>query len=72
MSVKELKEIYENGFILEFDDNDKIDSEVISPLDALRTADNFLKSKGIRIDKLDMKDWSLSDIKYEEINENSK
>ena len=50
----------------------KIDSEVISPLDALRTADNFLKSKGIRIDKLDMKDWSLSDIKYEEINENSK
>ena len=24
MSVKELKEIYENGFILEFDDNDKI------------------------------------------------
>lgn len=54
------------------DDNDKIDSEVISPLDALRTADNFLKSKGIRIDKLDMKDWSLSDIKYEEINENSK
>ena len=23
MSVKELKEIYENGFILEFDDNDK-------------------------------------------------
>ena len=54
------------------DDNNKIDSEVISPLDALRTADNFLKSKGIKIDKLDMKDWSLSDIKYEEINENSK
>lgn len=54
------------------DDNNKINSEVISPLDALRTADNFLKSKGIRIDKLDMKDWSLSDIKYEEINENSK
>lgn len=54
------------------DDNAKIDSEVISPLDALRTADNFLKSKGIRIDKLDMKDWSLSDIKYEETNENSK
>lgn len=58
--------------IIYIDDNDKIDSEVISPLDALRTADNFLKSKGIRIDKLDMKDWSLSDIKYEEINENSK
>ena len=54
------------------DDNNKIDSEVISPLDALRTADNFLKSKCIKIDKLDMKDWSLSDIKYEEINENSK
>ena len=54
------------------DDNNKIDYEVISPLDALRTADNFLKSKGIKIDKLDMKDWSLSDIKYEEINENSK
>ena len=54
------------------DYNNKIDSEVISPLDALRTADNFLKSKGIKIDKLDMKDWSLSDIKYEEINENSK
>ena len=54
------------------DDNNKIDSEVIIPLDALRTADNFLKSKGIKIDKLDMKDWSLSDIKYEEINENSK
>ena len=54
------------------DDNNKIDSEVISPLDALRNADNFLKSKGIKIDKLDMKDWSLSDIKYEEINENSK
>ena len=54
------------------DDNGKIESEIISPLDALRTADNFLKSKGIKINKLDLKDWSLSNIKYEELNENSK
>lgn len=54
------------------DDSGKIESEVISPLDALRTADTFLKSKGIKIDKLDMKDWSLANIKYEELNENTK
>lgn len=50
---------------LYIDNKSKIQDEVIDPLKALQIADNFLKSKGIKIPKLDMKDWTLvsNDIK---------
>ena len=50
---------------LYIDNKSKIPDEVIDPLKALQIADNFLKSKGIKIPKLDMKDWTLvsNDIK---------
>lgn len=57
---------------LYIDESSKIEDEVLDPIKSLQIADNFLKSKGIKIPKLDMKDWSLSNIKYEELNENTK
>lgn len=58
--------------ILYIDKSSKIEDEVLDPIKSLQIADNFLKSKGIKIPKLDMKDWSLANIKYEELNENTK
>ena len=57
---------------LYIDESSKIEDEVLDPIKSLQIADNFLKSKGIKIPKLDMKDWSLLNIKYEELNENTK
>lgn len=57
---------------LYIDESSKIEDEVLDPIKSLQIADNFLKSKGIKIPKLDMKDWSLANIKYEELNENTK
>ena len=57
---------------LYIDESSKIEDEVLDPIKSLQIADNFLKSKGIKIPKLDMKDWSLVNIKYEELNENTK
>lgn len=57
---------------LYIDKSSKIEDEVLDPIKSLQIADNFLKSKGIKIPKLDMKDWSLANIKYEELNENTK
>lgn len=57
---------------LYIDESSKIEDEVLDPIKSLQIADNFLKSKGIKIPKLDMKDWSLTNIKYEELNENTK
>ena len=56
---------------LYIDEHSKIEDEVIDPLKALQLADNFLKSKGIKLPKLDMKDWSLTDINYTELNEDT-
>jgi len=47
----------------------KIEDEVIDPIKALKIADDFLKSKGVRIPKLDMKDWSLVNTDIKELNE---
>ena len=57
---------------LYIDESSKIEDEVLDPIKSLQIADNFLKSKGIKIPKLDMKDWSLANITYEELNENAK
>lgn len=40
-------------------------SEIIPPIDAFYTAAQALKSLHINIPKLDLKDWSMSDIEYE-------
>lgn len=57
---------------LYIDDKAKIQDEIIDPIQALTIADNFLKSKGIKLAKLDMKDWSLSNIEFKELtDENS-
>lgn len=49
--------------------DNKIEDEVIDPIKALKIADDFLKSKGVRIPKLDMKDWSLVNTDIKELNE---
>lgn len=54
---------------LYIDDKTKIQDEVIDPIQSLTIANNFLKSKGIKLDKLDMKDWSLSNIEFKELND---
>ena len=56
---------------LYIDEHSKIEDEVIDPLKALQLADNFLKSKGIKLSKIDMKDWELTNINYTELNDNT-
>ena len=53
------------------DEHSKIEDEVIDPIKALQLADNFLKSKGIKLSKIDMKDWELTNINYTELNDNT-
>lgn len=42
---------------------DKASKEIMLPHNALYTADSALRRAGIRIDKLDLKDWEVN--KYE-------
>ena len=49
------------------DDNANIYSECIKPLDALATADKAVRSRGLVIPTLDLKDWSLVNTEYNEI-----
>lgn len=44
--------------------------EIKSPADALYTAAQALKSLHISIPKLDLKDWSESEVTYDIINDN--
>ena len=39
---------------LYIDESSKIEDEVLDPIKSLQIADNFLKSKGTKIPKLDM------------------
>ena len=55
---------------LYIEDTSKIEMECIQPLEALSIANKVLKGNRINIPKLDLKDWSLNNIKYEELNEN--
>lgn len=49
------------------DDNTNIYSECVKPLEALATADKALRSRGLVIPTLDLKDWSLINTEYNEI-----
>lgn len=49
------------------DDNANIYNECIKPLDALATADKALRSRGLQIPALDLKDWTLVNTEYNEI-----
>ena len=52
--------------------DDNIKDEVIEPLKALQIADKFLRSQGIKIPKLDMRDWSLVNTNIEEYDNSEK
>lgn len=41
--------------------------EIVLPINALYVANNALKRVGIKVDKLDLKDWEVKDVKYEVI-----
>lgn len=43
---------------------DKASKEIILPHNALYTADSALRRAGIRIDKLDLKDWEVNKYKF--------
>ena len=49
------------------DDNTNIYSECVKPLEALATADKALRSRGLVIPTLDLKDCSLINNEYNEI-----
>lgn len=52
---------------LYINDNADISKECIQPLEALQIADKALKSRGLQIPLLDLKDWKLANAKYNEI-----
>lgn len=52
---------------LYIDDNASIYKECVQPLEALATADKALKSRGLIIPTLDLKDWALINTEYNEI-----
>ena len=49
------------------EDGSDIHKECIQPLEALATADKALRSRGLVIPTLDLKDWSLINTEYNEI-----
>ena len=49
------------------DDNANIYNECVKPLEALATADKALRSRGLVIPTLDLKDWHLTNVEYNEI-----
>ena len=49
------------------DDNANIYNECVKPLEALAMADKALRSRGLVIPTLDLKDWSLINTEYNEI-----
>lgn len=53
------------------EDGSDIHKECIQPLEALQIADKVLKSRGLNIPTLDLKDWHLTNVEYNEI-QNSK
>lgn len=67
--MKEYKIIVTLERTLAIEDNMEIEKEVVSPLEALSLADSTLRKVNIRLPKLDMKDWNMTDIKYENLNE---
>lgn len=52
---------------LYIDDNANIYNECVKPLEALAKADKVLRSSGLQIPALDLKDWSLINTEYNEI-----
>lgn len=52
---------------LYINDNADISKECIQPLEALQIANKALKSRGLQIPLLDLKDWKLANAKYNEI-----
>lgn len=52
---------------LYIDDKANIYKECMQPLEALATADKALRSRGLQIPALDLKDWSLINTEYNEI-----
>ena len=69
--MKEYKIIVTLERILVIEDDMEIEKEVVSPLEALSLANTALSKVNIRLPKLDMKDWNMTDIKYENLNENT-
>lgn len=67
--MKEYKIIVTLERTLAIEDNIEIEKEVVSPLEALSLADSTLRKVNIRLPKLDMKDWNMTNIKYENLNE---
>lgn len=67
--MKEYKIIVTLERTLAIEDDMEIEKEVVSPLEALSLADSTLRKVNIRLPKLDMKDWNMTDIKYENLNE---
>lgn len=67
--MKEYKIIVTLERTLAIEDDTEIEKEVVSPLEALSLADSTLRKVNIRLPKLDMKDWNMTDIKYENLNE---
>lgn len=52
---------------LYIEDDSDIYKECIQPLEALQIADKALKSRGLNIPTLDLKDWHLTNVEYNEI-----
>ena len=69
--MKEYKIIVTLERTLVIEDDMEIEKEVVSPLEALSLASSALSKVNIRLPKLDMKDWNMTDIKYENLNENT-
>lgn len=67
--MKEYKIIVTLERTLAIEDDMEIEKEVVSPLEALSLADSTLRKVNIRLPKLDIKDWNMTDIKYENLNE---
>lgn len=69
--MKEYKIIVTLERTLVIEDDMEIEKEVVSPLEALSLANTALSKVNIRLPKLDMKDWNMTDIKYVNLNENT-
>ena len=69
--MKEYKIIVTLERTLVIEDDMEIEKEVVSPLEALSLANSALNKVNIRLPKLDMKDWNMTDIKYKNLNENT-
>lgn len=52
---------------LYIDDDASIYKECIQPLEAIATADKALRSRGLQIPALDLKDWTLVNTEYNEL-----